>query len=399
MKRKGANMGRLRIKDAAAQAEFRRDLLAGAIAAISLFLAPCVDAGAEGSGLSETDTACLGCHAIDALEKKLANGETLSLHVAGEGFAKSVHRVIGCAGCHADIDPGSHPAAASDIQSLRQYSVARAEACRLCHAEAFEQYQGSQHAALIRDGHPVAPVCTGCHGFHSVTPRTAYETCVGCHSAALAVHGKWLPNAPLHHEVVSCAACHAPAALRMIDLRLYDGAAKQWVTEKEGSPVFEQLARSADTDGNGLDAEELRALLQQINRDFPAAQRTLRGRVELRADVEAHRLADKSQAIRACDSCHRYGSEPFQNVTVSVTGPDGRPVRYPAQKEILNSALAVQSLPEFYAIGGTRSQLLDALFVLALLGGVGVPVGHMTVKWLFRKYRAGRNRSGGSDAK
>ena len=400
MKCKGVNMGRLRITDAAAQAKFRRELLGGAIVAISLFLAPCMDAGAVDSGLSETDTACLGCHAIDGLEKKLPNSETLSLHVAGEAFAKSVHRVVGCTGCHADIDPGNHPAAARDIESRRQYSIERAKACQLCHADAFEQYQTSHHAARIREGHLVAPVCTDCHGSHSVNPRTAYETCVGCHAAALGVHGKWLPNAPLHHEVVSCAACHAPAAPRMIDLRLYDSAAKKWVTEKEGAPVFEQLARSADTDGNGLDAGELRNLLQQINRDVPAAPMILRGRVELRADVEAHRLAGKTQAIRACDNCHQYGSEPFQNVTVSVTGPDGRPVRYPAQKEILNSALAVQSLPEFYAIGGTRSRVLDALLVLALLGGVGVPVGHMTVKWLFRRYRAGRIRSrGGHDGK
>ncbi|MGB5132466.1 MAG: hypothetical protein WBO00_07620 [Steroidobacteraceae bacterium] len=184
----------------------------------------------------------------------------------------------------------------------------------------------------------------------------------------------------------------------MIDLRLYDGAAKTWVTEKEGSPKFEQMARAADADGNGLDATELRNLLTEINRGA-ATPMTLRGRVELRTAVEAHRLADKTQAIRACDNCHRYGSEPFQNVTVSVTGPDGRPVRYAAQKEVLSSALAVQSLPEFYAIGGTRSRVLDALFALALLGGVGVPIGHMAVKWLFRRYRAGRVRSkGGNDA-
>jgi hypothetical protein len=78
-------------------------------------------------------------------------------------------------------------------------------------------------------------------------------------------------------------------------------------------------------------------------------------------------------------------------------GPDGRPVRYPAHKEILGSALAVESLPEFYAIGGTRSPVLDALLALALLGGVGVPIGHMTMKWLFRRYRARRNRSSGTD--
>jgi hypothetical protein len=393
-------MTRLRREDATTRAQFCRGFLVPAIATIPLFFAPFAAAGAADNALSDADTACLGCHSIEGLQKQLTGGETLSLQVPGDAFAKSVHRVIGCAGCHADIDPGTHPAAARDIGSRRQYSIERAEACQLCHADAFEQYQASHHAARIRDGHLVAPVCTDCHGSHSVNPRTAYETCVGCHSAALGVHGKWLPNAPLHHEVVSCAACHAPAAPRMIDLRLYDSAAKKWVTEKEGAPIFEQLARSADTDGNGLDAGELRNLLQQINRNVPAAPMILRGRVELRADVEAHRLADKAQAIKACDNCHQYGSEPFQNVTVSVTGPDGRPVRYPAQKEILSSALAMQSLPGFYAIGGTRSRVLDALLALALLGGVGVPVGHMTVKWLFRRYRAGRIRSrGGNDGK
>jgi len=398
MTRKGANMASPRIEDAARHAKAHRVLLAGAVAGISLLLAPVVAAGAADDALSEADTACLGCHSIDGMQKELPSGEVLSLQIPGGAFAKSVHRVIGCAGCHSDIDPGTHPAAPRDIQSLRQYAVERAEACQLCHADAFEQYQASHHAARMREGHPIAPVCMDCHGSHSVNPRTAYETCVGCHSAALGMHGKWLPNAPLHHEVVSCAACHAPAAARMIDLRLYDSAAKKWVTEQEGSPIFEQLARAADADGNGLDATELRNLLAEINRGA-ATPMTLRGRVELRTAVEAHRLADKAQAIRACDNCHRYGSEPFQNVTVSVTGPDGRPVRYPAQKEILGSAFAVQSLPEFYAIGGTRSRVLDALLVLTLLGGVGVPIGHMTVKWLFRRYRAGRVRSkGGNDA-
>ena len=390
-------MGRLRNKDAATRENSRKGLLVGAIATIPLLLGSFMSASAADSVLSEADTACLGCHSIQGLEKQLANGETLSLHVSGEAFAKSVHRVFECTACHGYIDAQTHPAATSDIKSARQYSIERANACQLCHAEAFEQYEGSLHAARVREGHPLAPVCTGCHGSHSVSPKTAYETCVGCHAADLDAHSKWLPNAKLHQEVVSCAACHAPAALRMIDLRLYDSTTQTWAAEKEGAPVFEELARTADTDGNGLDAAELRSLLREINQDAATAPKTLRGRVELRTGVEAHRLADKTQALKACDNCHRYGSEPFQNVTVSVMGPDGRPVRYPAHKEILGSALAVESLPEFYAIGGTRSPVLDALLALALLGGVGVPIGHMTMKWLFRRYRARRNRSSGTD--
>jgi hypothetical protein len=355
--------------------------------------AAAVTAGAEDAGPPQADAACLGCHSMEALAKELPNGETLSLHVPVEAFARSVHGPFGCAGCHSYIDPAVHPGQASEIESLRQYSVLRAEACRMCHADAAEQHDGSLHAARVREGSPLAPVCTGCHGAHEVTPRTAYETCVRCHSADLAAHREWLPNAGHHQEVVSCAACHAPEVPRMIDLRLYDAAAGRWAVEREGARSFELQAAAADANGDGLDAGELRALLAEVNRDA-VTPLTLRGRVELREPVEAHRLTPKEQALRACDNCHRYGSEPFQNVTVSVVGADGRPLRHAAHADILGSALAVESLPEFYAIGGTRSRFLDALFLLALAGGIGVPLGHMTLQWLFRKRRAGSGGDG-----
>jgi hypothetical protein len=368
-------------------------------AALGLFLAlfaalsPAAAAGSAVDSLPEADQQCLGCHATEGMKKDLQDGGTLSLHVPGEAYAKSVHKANGCGSCHSEVDIKSHPPSKRDIKSLRQYSIERAEACRQCHEDAFKYHEGSVHAARLRQGSPLAPVCTGCHGSHSVTPKAAYETCVGCHAAALDAHQKWLPNAGLHHEVVSCAACHAPAVLRMIDLRLYDPVAKQWVAEKEGEAQFEKLARSIDADGKGLDPEELRKLLAAINRDA-MPRKTLRGRVELRTGVEAHQLSGKADAIKACDNCHRIGAEPFRNVMISITGPDGRPVRYRARTEVLTAALAVESLPEFYAIGGTRSRLLDALFVLVLLGGAGLPLGHMTVRWLARK----RSDNAGKDA-
>jgi hypothetical protein len=361
--------------------------------AVALLLS--ATAGSQEGGV-QADAVCLGCHSIEGLAKQLPDGDTLSLHVSADAFRQSVHGKFGCAACHADIDLAVHPGQTRDIQSRRQYSIERAEACRMCHAEAAEQHDGSLHAARVREGDPLAPVCTGCHGDHAVTPRTAYETCVRCHSADLAAHRDWLPNAGLHQEVVSCAACHAPQVPRMIDLRLYDGAAGQWVVQQEGAPPFEQLAAAADANGDGLDAMELSGLLAQINRDAPSP-RTLRGRVELREAVQAHRLTAKEQALRACDNCHRYGSEPFQTVAVSIVGADGRPRRYAARQDVLGSPQAVAALPEFYAIGGTRSRFLDALFLLALAGGIGFPLAHMTVKWLFRKHRAG-SAGGGNGA-
>jgi hypothetical protein len=340
--------------------------------------------------LSDDDNACLGCHAQEGMAKTLGKGESLPLRVDGAAFEASVHAPLGCAACHSEVDLKTHPGAGKNFESVRAYSVAKAAVCQQCHEDSFKQHAGSVHARKIREGNALAPTCTGCHGAHAVTPKTAYQTCVGCHAAALEAHRTWLPNAARHHEVVSCAACHAPAALRMVDLRLYDPATKTWAAEKPGEPWFEKMAKSADANGNGLDERELLDLVTRINPEGTAAPRALRGRIELRSNVEAHRLAEKSAAIRACDGCHSAGSEPFRNVTVSVNGPDGRPIRHAAQPAILGAATAVISLPEFYAIGGTRSRILDVLFVLALLGGAGFPIGHLTVRWLFRKMRARR---------
>lgn len=374
-----------------ARAAFERGLIIAAAAAALLLPAAFVTVGAAENGLSEGDKQCLSCHSTEGLEKKLPNSDTLSLHVKGEVFAGSVHKAIGCAGCHSDVDLKTHPASVKNTAgNAREHSVARAQLCRQCHEDAFKQHEQSVHAARVREGNLIAPVCTGCHGSHSVTPKTAYETCVGCHAVALAAHQKWLPNASVHHEVVSCAACHAPAALRMVDLRLYDRVAKVWLSEKEGQPEFEKLARAVDLDGRGLDPVELRNLVRQINRNGNGngapPWKTLRGRIELRTNVEAHRLSGKAAAIKGCENCHSNGAEPFQNVTVSVSGPDGRPLRYPAHKEVLSSAVSIESLPEFYAIGGTRSKLLDVLLLLAAVGGAGGAIGHMSLRWLSRKH-------------
>src|SRR3990172_9485860 len=59
--------------------------------------------------LSDADKTCLACHSQERLEKKLANKETLSLHVQGDAFAKSGHSVIGCAGCHTHFPLKNHP--------------------------------------------------------------------------------------------------------------------------------------------------------------------------------------------------------------------------------------------------------------------------------------------------
>jgi hypothetical protein len=47
----------------------------------------------------------------------------------------------------------------------------------------------------------------------------------------------------------------------------------------------------------------------------------------------------------------------------------------------------MESVRGFYAIGSTRIKLLDYLLVLVLFGAISVPLGHMTVKRLFKGVR------------
>ena len=426
------------VRSEEAKLTFHMALVASALMAL---LAGSVVAHASDGVLSEADQQCLSCHSQVGLEKSMADGESLSLHIPGKAFAQSVHNAIGCAGCHTDIDLAKHPRTSKKKISVREHSIALVEACRQCHADKFKLYEGSIHASLVREGNPVAPLCTDCHDPHSVRAKTASEpigevpcrkchsaiyhayaesihgrarasgkqapicadchrahdvnaaatgdqlknACLACHKEALAAHRKWLPNAERHFEAVSCPACHSPKAARRVDLMLYDNVAHERVAERLGVPQFETRARSADTKGLGLDTLALQSLLKEFNREG-SGNTILRGRLEVSTGVEAHQLAGKSEALRDCDGCHREGAAPFQTVAISIVSPDGRPLRYGAQKEVLNSARSVDSVGGFYAIGGTRIKLLDTLLVLALVAGIGVPTGHLSLKWLFRKY-------------
>jgi len=112
---------------------------------------------------------------------------------------------------------------------------------------------------------------------------------------------------------------------------------------------------------------------------------TLRGRLEVTTGVDAHRIAPSTEAVRSCESCHQGGAEGFENVTVSISRPDGRKERFEADQKVLNSVVSVDSVGDFYLPGGTRIRLLDGLLLLALVGGLAVPVGHMALGRIIRR--------------
>ena len=421
-------------------------------------LSPFVHSAHASEGrLSKDDRLCIACHGESAMEKAMAEGEKLSLHIAAKPFAASVHNAIGCSGCHSDVDIARHPNPSKKKQTLREFSIARVEICRQCHEDKFKLFDASIHASLLRSGNPLAPLCSDCHAPHAVRAgaaasgpidevpcRTCHsavfaayaqsvhglarakdsgggapicadchrshdvtaaasgnqikDACLGCHANALQLHKSWLPNAAHHFEAVACPACHAPLAPRRVDLKLYDSSAHERVAEKLGVPRFESRAKLADSEGRGLDALALQSLLKQFNSENDDSATILRGRLEVDGGPETHMLGTKDRAIKDCKTCHREGAAPFQKVSISIVGPDGRALRHGAQQGVLQAPTSVDSVRGFYAIGGTRIKLLDILLAIVLAAGVAIPLGHLSLKWLAQKYLPKAAATPGSDA-
>ena len=95
---------------------------------------------------------CLGCHGSAGMEKKLADGGVLQLHIPGETFAKSVHGANGCTSCHSDIDPAAHPPAGKTIASARAFAVAASGTCKTCHSDIQDSFNFTAKADYDGNG-------------------------------------------------------------------------------------------------------------------------------------------------------------------------------------------------------------------------------------------------------
>lgn len=440
-------MKSFRIADKLIRLSSQRSLILAGMAALCLSV-PGTAVRAEDGDLSKETRGCLKCHDNPGLKKKLENRETLSLHVSGAAFVESMHGRTDCEDCHSNIDSRSHGKEKAVIKSKREYSLSMQGSCRECHKKSFAKYEDSLHAVLVKQGskegrkeaplcgdchdpHTVrsvkivepiaatpcarchedifkayskdvhgleriakgksAPTCVDCHKIHDVKAASfgdgIKDSCLSCHKDAVGEHKDWLPNATLHFEAISCPVCHAPDAQRRVNLRLYDNAARRQVSEKTGVPLFAKRADAVDRGNLGLDERALWSLLKEFNDDGVQGKTVLRGRLEVRSGIEAHQMSEKSKAIKDCNVCHRAGAEPFQSVSLTIASPDGRPIRHGVQPAVLSSLTATESVRGFYAIGSTRIKLLDYALLLVVLGAVGLPLLHMTIKRMFRSIR------------
>lgn len=136
---------------------------------------------------------CAKCHGrTEEMEKfnlrQRAVVVTYDKSVHGLAHAKGVMNSAVCTDCH-----GSHDLHRSTNQQSKLYWQTIPATCGKCHENVRQTYQRSVHGAAVASGVRDAPVCTDCHGEHTiqavreatskVAPSHIPETCGQCHGA------------------------------------------------------------------------------------------------------------------------------------------------------------------------------------------------------------------------
>lgn len=386
---------------------------------------------------------CLTCH-----KKQISisvGGENLSLSVNEEDIRKSVHSNHNCTDCHKNFSTESHPV--EKFGSRRELSISISEACKGCHEDKASQFAGSIHASMLKDGNLKAPVCTDCHGFHSVgrtdlantikgvpckkchesifedyaasvhglakshgknsaaicsschfahevkpthvsmSPR---EACLGCHKKAEELHSDWLPNAGIHLEAVACTACHVPDSGKKVYLNIMDKASGEILSEAR---VKELLGPTMANQPVPLAGRQIWDIYSKLSDGGVRA--SIRGTLSIDDSRGAHRLAHKEKAVRDCDSCHSAGSGFFKAVSMVVRRQNGAETYLSVNPQVLGSIFSVLPMSQFYALGSTRVKALDYLGVFMIVAGASFPAVHIMVRILTRNLRSSGKHKGG----
>jgi hypothetical protein len=320
------------------------------------------------------DEACVSCHSDSGMV-----GEEFVIDPLT--FDTTAHGELGCVACH-ESATYDHP---DDGLPLSKAG------CLDCHQEIYEEYALTGHADYAD--------CGDCHNPHLVRGPTTISghdmnrNCGVCHdhSDLARSHGKWLPQAALHLEMLPCISCHSGSENLVISLYIsqrqlhpYSGdPARGLPFELAGYDQLKTLAADRDiasiidTDGDGvISLAELREFNR--NREF----RNLRLKGMLTPEIVTHDFGILSNRWD-CTFCHASGGA-MQTSFIAFPRQDGSFERLPVEKGAILDALYG---PDFYILGATRSPILNYMGLAILAAGLIMPVGHGTLRFLTRKNR------------
>jgi predicted CXXCH cytochrome family protein len=180
----------------------------------------------------QTEEYCLSCHNDPGLAMTLPSGETLPLYVDSAVLEQSIHSPLGieCEACHTEITTYPHPAITYNTR--RELSRSYYLACQKCHSANYDKTLDSMHAQVATAGNLDAPICTDCHGAHNVRPPDQprahiSETCGQCHAEIFneykdSIHGSALIEQD-NPDVPVCTDCHGVHSIqdpRTIEFRI-----------------------------------------------------------------------------------------------------------------------------------------------------------------------------------
>jgi len=328
-----------------------------------------------------------------ALAVAMESGDCQGCHsdadVVGTGFVvnhttfdTTAHAGIGCPACHVSVGSG-HP----DDGLAPSKAV-----CQDCHTDVGREYATSSH-------HGKAD-CNDCHNPHQARGATAVsghdmnQQCRLCHDTAevSAQHTIWLPQAELHIAMLPCVSCHTAAKDNVITLYIVKrqnstaigGLEPTSYTELQGLAKGKHIESLIDgNEDNYISLTELR--LFNLNSKNPLR---LQGMMTPETVTHDFRLLANR---RDCSFCHASGPDARQSSFISLPQSDGSYRRMAVERGAVLDAL--YGTPDFYMVGSTRSKALNYIGAMIIAGGLVVPIGHGTLRFLTRKNRQDEKES------
>ncbi|MDD3801134.1 cytochrome c3 family protein [Desulfuromonas thiophila] len=317
-----------------------------------------------------TDQDCLDCHS-------LADEVGEMNHVDAAIYQGTAHAELGCSGCHSAGD--GHPYDASEVSLTAQ--------CSDCHDGLAATYAASSHADNAS--------CGDCHNAHqalaplSLSGEQMNQSCQDCHDHAEVEgsHARWLPQADIHIRAVPCVTCHSSSKKFVVSL---------YVTQRQGGRAYADYELISYTDlQQAVGSEDVTDLLDQDNDGQVSLtelnafyQRTDNHGLRLWAMMTPESVDHDFTTMDDrwdCTYCHAAGPEAMQQSFIAFPQPDGTYGRVPVEAGATLDALF--GTPDFYMVGSTRSTTLNIIGLLILLGGLAMPIGHGTLRFLTRKNR------------
>jgi formate dehydrogenase gamma subunit len=140
---------------------------------------------------------CLSCHLDDPVVRaRMTPGAgfiaAYENSVHGKALLAGNAKAANCVDCH-----GSHEMAKGLGPGSRVNKAHIPGTCGRCHSEIQQQYTASVHGTALAEGSPDTPVCTDCHGEHSIAKANAPES----------------PVAPANVSQRVCSPCHSSVRL------------------------------------------------------------------------------------------------------------------------------------------------------------------------------------------